>query len=280
MATYAIGDLQGCCDELEQLLELIGFAPERDRLWLVGDLVNRGPKSAETMTRVMALGDAVITVLGNHDLHLLAQALLPDATPKRKDTLQDILRSPERDAICGWLRRQKLFHYDDDLNVAMVHAGLAPSWTIDDCVKFSAEIEDCLADESRAVEFLSQMYGDEPRLWKPSLQGHARRRVITNYMTRARLCEDDGALNLSEKGAPEHAPAGLRPWFDLPNRNTRDTPVVFGHWSTLRLTATRRADARVYPLDTGAVWGGALTALRLDDWRFFSIDSTQRAAID
>ena len=280
MSTYVIGDLQGCYDEFSRLLEHIDFDQTKDRLWLVGDLVNRGPQSAAVMELVMSLDQAVTTVLGNHDLHLLALALRPTLKAKRKDTLADILESPARDDICHWLRRQKIFHFDQDFGVAMVHAGVAPEWSLDDCLRLSCEVEACLQDDQGVEPFLEHMYGDRPDRWDPGLSGYDRLRFITNCFTRVRYYTTGGAIDLHEKGALDEAPGGLLPWFKCSTRQTQHIPIVFGHWSTLRLNENEMSECQVYPLDTGAVWGGELTALRLEDRRFASIPSDQQASFD
>lgn len=280
MATYAIGDLQGCYDEFMALRRAVDFDPQHDKLWLTGDLVNRGPNSLAVVREVMALGSAVITVLGNHDLHLLALACLPDRAPRRKDTLDEILAAPELDAIIDWFRCQKLFHYDEDLGIAMVHAGVPAQWSVPETAARAAEVETALRDGASARAFLAAMYGDQPSVWRDDLRGIPRLRLITNYLTRMRYCDSDGRLNLSEKGAPDVVNANVRPWFAATDRRTADIAVVFGHWSTLRMSATECAAHNVYPLDTGAVWGDSLTAMRLDDRTLFSVPSTQPAAFD
>lgn len=276
MATYAIGDIQGCHRELLNLLELVAFSAGRDKLWLCGDLVNRGPQSRATLDTVMALDDDVITVLGNHDLHLLAVALTPGRQPKKRDTLDDILGAPRRLDYVDWLRHRPLFHVDERLGVAMVHAGLPPQWTIEDARERAAEVELVLREEPDARAFLAEMYGNGPARWDEALTGFDRLRYIVNCMTRLRLCTADGRLDLEEKGAPGKRSDGRRPWFEFGERRSRSMPLVFGHWSTLRVSAAECRRHRVYPLDTGAVWGDRLTALRLEDKRLFSVSSSVR----
>ena len=276
MATYAIGDIQGCHRELLNLLDLVAFSAGRDKLWLCGDLVNRGPQSRATLDTVMAFGDDVITVLGNHDLHLLAVALTPGHQPKKRDTLDDILSSSRKLDYLDWLRHQPLFHVDQTLNIAMVHAGLPPQWTVNDARARAAEVETVLREEQAARTFLADMYGDGPEHWNERLGGTERLRYIVNCMTRLRLCSADGRLDLEEKGAPGERSDGLQPWFEFTARRSRSTPLVFGHWSTLRVSAADCQRHRVYPLDTGAVWGDRLTALRLEDKRLFSVSSSVR----
>src|SRR3569623_1756859 len=237
MAVYAIGDAPGCFVELMALLRAIDFAPARDRLWFTGDLVNRGPKSLEVLRYVRSLGESAVTVLGNHDLDLLA-----------------------------WLQRQPLLQHDGDLDYTLVHAGLAPDWDIAAARACAAEVEQVLRGD-RAGEFFAHMYGDQPLQWRADLRGWPRLRFITNCLTRLRYCYHDGRLALDYKGAPGGQPPGQLPWFDLPQRRSATARVIFGHWSTLGASAGHN----VYGLDTGCVWGGRLTALRLDDARWFSV---------
>jgi len=275
MATYAIGDIQGCHRELLNLLATIGFSPRHDRLWLTGDLVNRGPHSRAVMHEVMQLGDAAVTVLGNHDLHLLALALIPRTKLRRRDSVHDILAAPDRLDIIDWLRQQPLLHADPAHGFAMVHAGLPPDWSIAEASGHAAEVASCLRDETRVGDFLEQMYGDTPARWDPALEGTARLRYITNCLTRMRYCRSDGTLDLAAKGAPGTIAGDLVPWYAAPGRRSRDTTIVFGHWSTLRLGIAACRRYNVYPLDTGAVWGDRLTALRLEDYARFSVGSSQ-----
>ena len=278
MATYAIGDLQGCHHEFEALLARIDFSISRDRLWLVGDLVNRGPRSAAVLRHVMALGDCLVTVLGNHDLHLLACAFVPGSKPRRRDTLDEILTAPDRDEMLAWLRRQPLLHHDAALNYTLVHAGLPPAWDLATAQGCAREVETVLQGAD-FVDFLAHMYGDEPARWDARLVGHARLRYITNCLTRIRYCSAAGDIDLKDKGEPD-ANSGLVPWFDMPTRASRALRIVFGHWSTLRLPRSEWARRGVYPLDTGAVWGGELTAMRLEDGALFAVKSTTALPFD
>lgn len=259
MAIYVIGDVQGCCDELQSLVDKLEFDPAEDQLWFVGDLVNRGPKSLETLRFIKALGDAAVCVLGNHDLHLLALAADPN-TPVSDIYLQPVLEAGDRDALITWLQSQPLAHFDSQLNTLMVHAGIAAAWTVEDALCLTREVEETLASDS-AGEFLAAMYGSKPTGWSESLQGMDRLRFITNCVTRIRYCTAEGELEFGEKLAPGTQPAHLMPWFDLPHRASGDARIVFGHWSTLGLL--QRKD--ILALDTGCVWGGALTAVRLDE---------------
>ncbi|HEY8538386.1 MAG TPA: symmetrical bis(5'-nucleosyl)-tetraphosphatase [Steroidobacteraceae bacterium] len=261
MPTYAIGDIQGCCDEFETLLERIAFDPMRDRLWLVGDLVNRGPRSLDVLRLVRKLGDAATVVLGNHDLHLLAVASTPNMRAKRGDTLDDVLDAPDRDELLDWLRRRPILHHDPTLSYTMVHAGLAPQWDLATARRCAAELEQALRDERAAAELFAHMYGDQPDRWSEDLQGFDRLRFITNCFTRLRFVTADGRLALKHKGTVADAPAGLTPWFRAPGRRTRDQRIVCGHWSALGFYD---GDG-VLSIDTGCVWGGSLCAVRLDE---------------
>lgn len=260
MATYAIGDIQGCGEEFERLLDLIEFDSKRDRLWLVGDLVNRGPRSLEVLRRVKSLGSAAITVLGNHDLHLLAVALTPAEHLKPQDTLGEILTAPDRDELLAWLRRQPMLHHDASLNYTMIHAGLPPQWDLRLAQSCAHELEAALRDDEGCVELFAHMYGDRPDKWSDDLKGRDRLRFITNCLTRLRFCRPDGTLELEYKGEIDEAPAPLTPWFRAPNRRSRDLRIVCGHWSAL---GYYDGDG-VLSIDAGCVWGEKLCAVRLD----------------
>lgn len=267
MAVFAIGDVQGCHGSLERLLERIRFDPADDELWFCGDLVNRGPESLEVLRFVRRLGARATTVLGNHDLHLLAAAREPDRQ-RDGDTFAAVLAAPDRDELLAWLRQRPLLHHDRRLGFAMVHAGLAPQWDLATAAACAREVEAVLAGPG-AGALLDAMYGDRPDLWSDDLAGLDRWRFIINCFTRLRFVDSDGRLALAHKGAPETAPPGLVPWFEHPARRSAESHLVFGHWSTLR----RDPGNGVYPLDTGCVWGGKLTALRLDgDGGWFSVD--------
>lgn len=254
-----IGDLQGCLDPFERLLALWGFSASRHRLTVLGDLVNRGPQSAATLRRLMALGSSAQALLGNHDLHLLAVA--HGVRPShRSDTLDDVLQAPDRGDLLDWLRQRPLA-----LNVEgwlCVHAGVPPQWDADQVLRHSADVQALLQGPALA-EFLPLMYGNEPALWRDDLQGPQRWRFIINALTRMRWCAPDGTQDFQVKEGLEQAPSGLQPWFELPQRRTRHTPMAFGHWSTLGLI--NRPD--LLGLDTGCVWGGALTGVRVDGGR-------------
>ena len=276
MATYAIGDVQGCADSLFALLGHIGFSRERDRLWFAGDLVNRGPRSLEVLRFVRGLGERAVTVLGNHDLHLLATAT-GVRTPKTKDTFGDVLGAPERTALLEWLARQPLLHHDEAAGYSMVHAGLPPPWTLPDAMALAREVEQSLRGKG-ARRLLAEMYGDEPRCWTPALRGGARRRFVVNALTRIRYVAPDGGLDFGESGPPGSQARGLVPWFEAPGRRSRDACIVFGHWATLALHDAVNPVHRVHHLDTGCVWGGRLTALRLEDGRRFSVPGLEHGA--
>lgn len=265
MSTYAIGDVQGCFNALEALLNKIQFNPNQDTLWFTGDLVNRGPQSLETLRFVKNVGTKHKIVLGNHDLHLLAVA--EGAHPgSASDTLTPILTAPDREELLHWLCQQSLLHHDDTINFTMVHAGLAASWDLPTAKKLAHEVETVLRSEKKSA-FLRNMYGNQPDQWDDSLTGFDRLRCITNYFTRARFCYPDGRLELRNKGKVEHA-NDLIPWFNVPHRETQNIKILFGHWAALEgITNT----PNTYALDTGCVWGNALTAMRLEDEARFSM---------
>ncbi len=257
MAVYAIGDLQGCCDEFRALLDRLRFEPARDRLWLTGDLVNRGPASLATLRAVRGLGAAVTAVLGNHDLHLLAAALDPTRL-RRSDTLDDVLAAPDREELLAWLAGLPLVHHDPALDWSMVHAGLPPEWDVATAVACGQEVSAALAADARG--FFAAMYGDRPDRWSADLTGVDRLRFTVNCLTRLRFLTEDGRLLLKYKGPLDGAPAGARPWFRVRGRRSAGQRILFGHWSALGYC---ESDG-VVSLDTGCVWGGALTAVRLD----------------
>ena len=274
MSTYAIGDIQGCYDELIALLDRIAFDPEQDQLWFTGDLINRGPHSLKTLRFVRQLGTCATCVLGNHDLHLLATAH-NRREKTRKDTLDEILDADDRDELLHWIRRQPLIHSDGTFGYTLVHAGLPPQWDLEQAFILSREVTDVLASDSY-LDFLDHMYGDEPVCWDDSLTGWDRLRFIINACTRMRYCTAGGAMNLEEKGPPGSQPEKYLPWFMLENRKTRNDRILFGHWSTVHLgNVSDFRKYNVYPLDTGCLWGGRLSALRLEDNEWFSVPSYQ-----
>jgi bis(5'-nucleosyl)-tetraphosphatase (symmetrical) len=265
MSHYAIGDIQGCHAELCQLLALIGFSPPEDRLWLVGDLVNRGPDSLSVLREVKALGDAAVTVLGNHDFHLLTVAA-GHTKSHPHDTLAPILAAPDRDELIAWLQRRPLVVVEGGL--LLVHAGLLPQWTPATALMLSGEVQRMLAGE-RADAFLGALYGDHPNAWRDELEGFDRLRVAVNACARLRFCTPDGTMEFREKRGPEAAPAGFRPWFEHEGRASSGVTIVCGHWSTLEL----KLAPNLLMLDSGCLWGGSLTALRLDDRRVYQVPS-------
>ena len=258
MATYAIGDVQGCLAPLTVLLDKISFDVTQDCIWFTGDLVNRGPDSVGVLRFVRGLGDSAITVLGNHDLHLLAAASDP-VILKRHDTLNDVLAADDRDELLDWLRWQPLLHRDTALGYTMVHAGLAPQWSLGEAQNLAHEVEEVLRSDSYK-EFFSHMYDDQPQRWQPTLTGWQRIRFITNVFTRIRYCDEAGLLDLKVKAAPVDVIAPLKPWFTLSSRKSAGEAIVFGHWSTLGFVKTNN----IICLDSGCLWGGHLTAIRLD----------------
>jgi bis(5'-nucleosyl)-tetraphosphatase (symmetrical) len=261
MAIYLIGDIQGCDSALQRLLDRTAFSPSRDTLYLLGDLVNRGPGSLAVLRRLMSYGTSARSLLGNHDLHLLAIAH-GVRKAHRRDTLDDILLAVDRPALLAWLCQQRLamletFHGED---ILMVHAGVLPAWTATQTMMLAAEVEVVLRGPDLGA-FLHQMYGDEPAMWDDGLRGPARLRVIINALTRLRFCTPDGQMEFETKEGAAAAPVGYLPWFDAPNRQTADVTVAFGHWSTLG--ELKRPD--LLALDTGCVWGGCLSAAQLGD---------------
>jgi len=258
MATYAIGDVQGCYDELQRLLEKIRFDPADDSLWFVGDLVNRGRHSLEVLRFVKGLGDAAVTVLGNHDLHLLAISQGNSRHKDKEHTLDAILSADDREELIDWLRRRPLMHHDARLNFSMLHGGLPPQWDLPMALMLAQEMHAALVGPG-FHDFCQQMYGNKPDHWSDDLQGMDRLRFITNCLTRMRYCDKTGAPALKEKGAPGSQEKGCLPWFEHPHRASRHERIVFGHWSTL---GYYHGD-NVWSIDSGCLWGGSLTALRL-----------------
>ena len=258
MALYCIGDIQGCDGALGRLLDLIGFSASRDTVYLLGDLVNRGPDSAAVLRRCMAHGDALRPLLGNHDLHLLAAAH-GARKPSRRDTLASILEAPDRDALLQWLRLQPLArqHVYGGTPLLMVHAGVLPAWTAAETLDMADEVHRVLQSADLPA-FLRQMYGNTPDHWNASLTGPDRLRVIVNALTRLRFCSAQGVMDFDSTESASAAPPGLMPWFDVPGRSTADTLIAFGHWSTLGWLNRPHC----LGLDTGCVWGGCLSAVR------------------
>lgn len=264
MATYAIGDVQGCFEELQRLLEKIAFDPESDRLWLVGDLVNRGPQSLEVLRFVRSLGETAVTVLGNHDLHLI---MLAAGCSRRRadDTLDAVLAAPDRDELLFWLRHQRLLYAEGEY--VMVHAGLLPQWTVKKARRLAREVEQALVADDYP-ETLAHLWGSEPAAWSDDLVGWARLRVIVNVMTRMRFCTPQGLMEFKTKGEATNPPPGFLPWFAVDGRGSADHVLVTGHWSALGL----RLETNLLALDSGCYWGQQLTALRLEDRQVFQVD--------
>ncbi len=258
MAVWAIGDLQGCHAEFLGLLERLRFDPARDRLWLTGDLVNRGPDSLAVLREVRSLGAAAIAVLGNHDLHLLAMAWAPASVRRREPGLRQVLEAPDAEELLDWLARRPLLHRDAALGWTLLHAGLPPQWTVDESAACAAEVGCALREDP--VALLTGMYGDEPDLWSDSLTGLPRLRYTINCLTRLRYVDDAGRLLLRHKGPPAEAPAGAIPWFRHPARGSAGERLLFGHWSALGFLS----EPGLLCLDGGCVWGGTLCAARLD----------------
>jgi bis(5'-nucleosyl)-tetraphosphatase (symmetrical) len=259
MAIYVIGDLQGCYDPFRHLLDELAFDPDKDKLWLTGDLVNRGPKSLKTLRFVKSLGDSAISVLGNHDLHLLALAAGSVRDGARFDTLRKTLRAKDRDELLDWLRHRPLAHYDKSLDTLLVHAGTYPGWSVKKTLARAAEVETELRSKRHEV-FLGKMYGNTPSSWSGNLTGYKRLRFIVNCLTRMRMLTPKMHLNFSHSGSPWRARKSLVPWYDFPGVQRTDTRIVFGHWSQLGLIVL----PDLIGLDTGCIWGRQLTAVRLD----------------
>lgn len=264
MATYVIGDIQGCLQSLTVLLDHVGYRDGPDRLWFTGDLVNRGPESLETLRFIKGLAAPVI-VLGNHDLHLMAVAC-GERRASKDDTLHAILSAPDRDELLDWLRKQPLLYYDDRTKVALVHAGLPAQWDINEAKTHASELETALQGPD-FCRTLAGLYGPRPDIWDDNLAGAERLRFIANALTRVRYCDLQGRLDMSDKGPVGTQRAGLVPWFDVPSRRSLSTRIIFGHWSSLGA----RHFANAICLDSGCLWGGSLTALRLEDSVFLSV---------
>ncbi|HKO87044.1 MAG TPA: symmetrical bis(5'-nucleosyl)-tetraphosphatase [Burkholderiales bacterium] len=261
MATYAIGDLQGCMQPLHTLLSIIRFDAAHDRLWFTGDLVNRGPDSLAVLRFVKDLGNRAVTVQGNHDLHLLALAA-GYAKKREDDTLDEILAAPDRKELIDWLRMRPLLYREDEY--LLVHAGLLPQWSASQAAEFAAEVEAELHGVA-ADMFFAELYGSRPNCWDESLRGMDRLRVIVNAMTRLRFCTPEGVMDFKAKGEAAGAPPGYMPWFEVATRRSTDVRIIFGHWSALGMVIK----PNLFALDTGCVWGGRLTAIRLEDQQVF-----------
>jgi bis(5'-nucleosyl)-tetraphosphatase (symmetrical) len=271
MATYAIGDIQGCHTSLQQLLHTIKFDPSVDQLWLVGDLVNRGSGSLAVLRWAKAHQNSVITVLGNHDLHALV-VHEGFVAAHRLDTLDELLAAPDAPSLFAWLRQQRLAYAQDDF--LLVHGGVLPQWSVAQVLKLAGEVESALRSENYR-DFLRQMYGNQPDSWRDDLSGMDRLRVITNALTRLRVCTADGTMEFKFKGKLADVPHDYHAWFDLPARASQDSTIIFGHWSALGLLLRDK----IIALDTGCLWGGSLTALRLQDRQLFQVARAAEDAI-
>jgi bis(5'-nucleosyl)-tetraphosphatase (symmetrical) len=266
MSTYAIGDLQGCFRPFMRLLEKIQFDEKQDTLWLTGDLVNRGPQSLETLRFIKNLGSHAITILGNHDLTLLAVAFNAISYDPKRYTFGDILAAPDRDALIDWLRHRPLIHQDSNLGYTLVHAGLPPQWDLVLAKSLAKEVELILQSEN-PLPFFENLFGNMPNHWDPGLTGMDRLRFIVNCFTRLRFCNVAGELELKTTESAENAPAGYLPWFSISTRKSHDLKILFGHWSSLE---GKCSEPNVFALDTGCVWGNCLTAMRLSDGKRFT----------
>lgn len=267
MGTYAIGDIQGCLEPLQQLLDIIEFSPERDRLLIAGDLIARGPDSLGTLRLLYAMRDNLSVILGNHDLHLLSvRAGCARLKPREADLLP-LLNADDSDTLLDWLQQQQLLHLEPGFKVVMTHAGIPPQWTLEQAQALANEVENVLHGD-QPKQLFANMYGNLPDYWDDDLEGPERLRVITNYFTRMRFVDQDGRLELSNKGSGDSSPPGFMPWFAHPQRRLdSDYQVIFGHWAAL---SGQTGDANVEALDTGCVWGHSLTALRLEDNQRFA----------
>jgi len=277
MATYAIGDVQGCYEELLELLDTINFDEKKDQLWFTGDIVNRGPGSLEVIRLIKQLN--AVMVLGNHDLHLLAVAS-GEAKLRKKDTLDNVLNAPDASELLTWLKKRPLLYRDRKTGYNLLHAGLPPQWNISLAADCAVEVEQILQGET-AAEFYAHMYGDEPDMWSDDLQGWDRLRFITNCLTRLRYCSPKGRISMQEKGPPGRQAGSLLPWYQVNGRQSAGETIIFGHWATIRLgTKQDFKSARVHALDTGCVWGGKLSAMRLEDEKYFSVPSKRKMTSD
>ena len=277
MGTYAIGDIQGCLEELTRLLDSINFDSTNDRLWFVGDLVNRGPASLQTLRFIRSLGDNALVTLGNHDLHLLSVANKV-RKPHAKDTLDEIINADDVDELLQWIRQRPLLIHDPEPGFTILHAGLPPDWSLEQAQELARETGELISgDRDRFESFLYEMFGNQPDIWSDNLKETDRHRFIINCLTRMRYLHRTGQLDFTGKGAPGRQPKKLIPWYAFPGRKTRNHKIIFGHWSTVTLGIENNFQQyNVYPLDTGCVWGGALTAMRLEDQKLFSIPSQLR----
>lgn len=269
MATYAIGDIQGCYHSLLKLLEHIQFGA-RDTLWFTGDLVNRGSHSLETLrfVRELNLAGRALTVLGNHDLGMLAILRGAESFIEEQHTFDDIVQAEDKEILLSWLEQQPLLHHDPDLNYTLVHAGIYPAWDLEMAQTLAQEAESHLKNPNTKLETYHHLYGNEPHSWSPGLKKYDRFRFIINSFTRMRFCNREGKLDLESKGSLENPPLGYLPWFKIPDRKSKDNRIIFGHWAALR---GKTNEPNVFAIDTGCVWGHSLTAIRLEDQHYFSV---------
>lgn len=272
MPDYAIGDVQGCYEPLQRLLELINFDDKADRLWFVGDLVNRGPESLAVLRFLHELPLTPRITLGNHDLHLLGSLFGSRPWKGHDDTIQEILQAPDGELLGHWLRKQSILYYSDELQIVMTHAGIAPLWDLPQAMSLAKELEDVLSGDN-FCDFLTHMYGNEPDIWSDDLVGMKRLRTITNYFTRMRFCTTQGGLDLTYKGTLIDAPATLYPWYATPQRKEINVDIIFGHWAALMGACP---SPQIHAIDTGCLWGGQLTALRLQDKQRFAVWNSAR----
>lgn len=274
MSTYAIGDVQGCYSTLQLLLKKINYNSENDYLWFVGDLINRGPESLQTLLFIKNLVTAgkALTILGNHDLHLLAVAENFESL-RAEDTIQDILNSEYKEDLLYWLRQQPLCHYDPELNFFMIHAGLIPNWSIADALRYSKEVTEVLKNEKMYRQLLKNMYGDEPKQWSEQLLGEARLRFIINVCTRLRFCTEAGEMDLKNKGVLGSQSKNMLPWFKIVNRQSVNDRIIFGHWAALYPDWDQVKSQNLFPIDSGCIWGNGLTAMCLDTKEYFWVPS-------
>ena len=264
MSTYVVGDIQGCLQPLKCLLKRVKFSPDKDMLWSVGDIVNRGPRCLKTLRYLHAMRDNLVLVLGNHDLHLLAVAA-GVRSPNRSDTLEKILKAPDRDSLLTWLLHRPLVHHQHGFT--LVHAGIPPQWSVQDALARAHEVETVLQSPA-CLEFFKQMYGNEPLVWSDDLTGMTRLRVITNYLTRMRYCTSQGVLDLESKGpSPNVGKQKVSAWFSHPNRKTAKDRILFGHWASI---AGHTDNPFAIGLDTGCVWGGSMSLYELETGRWTS----------
>ena len=271
MSTYVIGDVQGCFRSLMRLLEKISFNAKTDMLWFAGDLVNRGPNSLETLRFIKSLGKNALTVLGNHDLTLLAVSYQVVDYHPRHHTFSDILQAKDKIELIEWLKNCPLMHHDPELGYTLVHAGIYPKWELKFALSLAKEVEAMLQGPD-IQNFLIHIYGNEPNIWTPDLSGFDRLRFIVNCCTRLRFCSAAGVLELTSKESAELAPAGFMPWFEVPNRATQKEKILFGHWASLQ---GKCSTPNIFPLDTGCVWGNCLTAMRLEDSTYFQVSCSE-----